>query len=284
MLGKRSLPAACRRVDRRGRSLAFTLIELLVVIAIIAILAAILFPVFAKAREKARTTSCTSNVRQIGLAVQMYVQDYDETFPGSLRSAGPNVVTNPLQYEFFVDIWDQLAPYMKSTQLFRCPSDIYSPNYNYIWLPSQGIDPTKAAIDPATGLSGKPALPASYGYYFKMYTTPTSPWGNCPNEKTQPNALAAAEWPAQLAVVGCEGGSVKHSEDPQHRAPWLGVFQYVGGINVAMADGHAKLVLMNGFNDTCNGGAGPHSGPSYTPDWQAALNWTVGGVGGKDLK
>ncbi len=63
--------------QRRG----FTLIELLVVIAIIAILAAILFPVFAQAREKARQTTCTSNLKQIGTAFMMYVQDYDETYP-----------------------------------------------------------------------------------------------------------------------------------------------------------------------------------------------------------
>ncbi len=60
---------------------AFTLIELLVVIAIIAILAAILFPVFAQAREKARQTTCLSNLKQINLGVQQYVQDYDESFP-----------------------------------------------------------------------------------------------------------------------------------------------------------------------------------------------------------
>jgi len=69
------------RHDGRTINRAFTLIELLVVIAIIAILAAILFPVFAQAREKARQTSCLSNMKQIGLAAMQYVQDYDETYP-----------------------------------------------------------------------------------------------------------------------------------------------------------------------------------------------------------
>ncbi|MBZ0172326.1 MAG: DUF1559 domain-containing protein, partial [Phycisphaerales bacterium] len=68
-------------MPRRSRRLAFTLIELLVVIAIIAILAAILFPVFARAREKARQSSCASNLKQLALGLMQYAQDYDETYP-----------------------------------------------------------------------------------------------------------------------------------------------------------------------------------------------------------
>ena len=73
----------------RRRPRAFTLIELLVVIAIIAILAAILFPVFAQAREKARSISCASNLKQVALSLQMYQNDYDETFPGSFALPAP---------------------------------------------------------------------------------------------------------------------------------------------------------------------------------------------------
>ena len=73
-----------------SRKRAFTLIELLVVIAIIAILAAILFPVFARAREQARKTTCLSNLKEIGTASLMYVQDYDETFPWLMQDGRNN--------------------------------------------------------------------------------------------------------------------------------------------------------------------------------------------------
>ena len=96
---------------------AFTLIELLVVIAIIAILAAILFPVFAQAHERARMSACISNMRQIGGAMMLYVQDYDEVFPMSaymnMASASPCVAT------FY---W-ALDPYVKNDQITRCPSE-----------------------------------------------------------------------------------------------------------------------------------------------------------------
>jgi prepilin-type N-terminal cleavage/methylation domain-containing protein/prepilin-type processing-associated H-X9-DG protein len=96
---------------------AFTLIELLVVIAIIAILAAILFPVFAQARDKARSIACLSNGRQIGIAFTMYATDYDGLLP---------LTTFPLPSNSWTD---QCQPYIKNRQIYRCPSDD-SANWN----------------------------------------------------------------------------------------------------------------------------------------------------------
>jgi prepilin-type N-terminal cleavage/methylation domain-containing protein len=96
---------------------AFTLIELLVVIAIIAILAAILFPVFAQAREAARKTSCTSNLRQAATAVLMYVQDYDETFPIALY-LGRNGAAPCVQ-----SFYSEVLPYQKNADVMLCPTN-----------------------------------------------------------------------------------------------------------------------------------------------------------------
>jgi len=118
---------------RRG----FTLIELLVVIAIIAILAAILFPVFARARAKARQASCLSNLKQIAIADAMYTQDYDERlaayfiFPGGTPDGA---------YYYYYD--EMLAPYMKNQELWDCPDDTgaqdrdYGPNYSDTGVPN----------------------------------------------------------------------------------------------------------------------------------------------------
>ncbi len=112
--------------NSKTRPQGFTLIELLVVIAIIAILAAILFPVFARARENARRASCQSNLKQIGLGIIQYAQDYDDHFPLQESNNGGN---NP-NY-FAADgtsmSWDLMTqPYLKSLQILVCPSDTRS--------------------------------------------------------------------------------------------------------------------------------------------------------------
>jgi prepilin-type N-terminal cleavage/methylation domain-containing protein/prepilin-type processing-associated H-X9-DG protein len=110
------------------RKNGFTLIELLVVIAIIAILAAILFPVFARARENARRTSCLSNLKQIGLGVMQYTQDYDELYPRTVQTNATPInipgLTN-LSFSSVGQVWSwyqMIHPYVKSTQVFLCPS------------------------------------------------------------------------------------------------------------------------------------------------------------------
>ncbi len=123
------------------RRRAFTLIELLVVIAIIAILAAILFPVFAKAREKARQSSCSSNLKQLGVALMQYVQDYDEKLVDHCGQTSANC--------WAVSIY----PYVKNAQLWGCPSASGLGTFG-LWR-DYANGPTHAFV---------PALPRSYGW------------------------------------------------------------------------------------------------------------------------
>lgn len=105
-----------KKLEMKRAQGGFTLIELLVVIAIISILAAILFPVFARARENARRASCMSNLKQIGLGVMMYTQDYDERLPSAYSGkSSPYTIA---------DMWmGELGPYIKNPQLLFCQSD-----------------------------------------------------------------------------------------------------------------------------------------------------------------
>ncbi|HEX8236278.1 MAG TPA: DUF1559 domain-containing protein [Abditibacteriaceae bacterium] len=125
------------RWSRRG----FTLIELLVVIAIIAILAAMLFPVFARARENARRTSCASNLKQLGLGLLQYTQDYDEQYPlrrfAPFGTTGAYSSSDAVLFDFDNNSWRTVVqPYIKSNQLFVCPSNpdnakkSYDPEFN----------------------------------------------------------------------------------------------------------------------------------------------------------
>ncbi len=142
--GDHAVPSAGVQPLRRHRRPGFTLIELLVVIAIIAILAAILFPVFAQAREQARAAGCASNMRQLAMGVQMYVQDADETLPMVTNYAAP--LNAPDR------VWmGSVAPYVKNTGILICPSAVNArPALDWngrSWLPigynsTTGYDPT----------------------------------------------------------------------------------------------------------------------------------------------
>jgi len=107
------------KILRKREKSGFTLIELLVVIAIIAILAAILFPVFSRAREQARKTACLSNLKQIGTALQMYCQDWDETYPfvGCFGCGSGEDMNNP-----FCSVQAKIYPYVKNVDVYDCPS------------------------------------------------------------------------------------------------------------------------------------------------------------------
>ena len=187
----------------------FTLIELLVVIAIIAILAAILFPVFARAREKARQTSCLNNVKQMVLGTCMYVQDYDETFPFA-DMYWPAAALRPWQgssgtYVYWCDL---IYPYVMNKQVFYCPSNMED------WI----------------GYSWNVAL----GYV-----------GNHPT-RTGPTydgvKLATVRYPAETVLIA------DHHETYVGERLWASLarnplyYQTIhnGGWNIGFVDGHAK--------------------------------------------
>jgi prepilin-type N-terminal cleavage/methylation domain-containing protein/prepilin-type processing-associated H-X9-DG protein len=223
----------------RPRPQGFTLIELLVVIAIIAILASILFPVFARAREQARKSSCNSNVRQITMALLMYAQDYDETFclfsqgngyQGSLGYGGGD---GPR--------WaDMIMPYVKNSQILNCSSgqqrmaivsggsyfDITTYSYGYV-SPSSGAADYGVASrslaeipDPCTTIvivdDGRGETSGDNEFFGRVIPAPTDDLAS----------LASR-------VDGTRHTGAKADEPAGH------------ALNAAYVDGHAKFVRLS---------------------------------------
>jgi prepilin-type N-terminal cleavage/methylation domain-containing protein/prepilin-type processing-associated H-X9-DG protein len=234
----------------------FTLIELLVVIAIIAILAAILFPVFAQAREQARKTSCLSNMKQIGTATMLYVQDYDETYPMNLYMGfepGPCVYT----------AWTAIIPYSKNTQLYACPSNPTALDF----------PPAMATISMPPPCTSTPRLKyISYMPNFALmdWGEPSNIFG--PNNGRPVKSLAIVEYPAETAAWSDSSPSLPDAYFGMMDEPIQPRHHNV--LNVAFADGHAKNMKAKPWLDA----NGNHLG-GYQPDGRAIKYYKVTDAG-----
>lgn len=265
------------------RTIGFTLIELLVVIAIIAILAAILFPVFATAREKARQSSCASNLKQIVLADIQYSQDYDEM----AIPARVGVTATPVLWNWCSSIY----PYVKSTNVFTCPSQSLSGSvldYTYNWEIAADFGVTG---NPPRNISTIPFPASTVIFADAMGGNASSSGANAVTSivnatdkclifapAPQTRVVSANQWETGRVLTGgatntgvfvCDANvaSIRHS----------------GGANYAMVDGHVKWFMatigqygfQNGLNVTLNctvpwgynQNVGPQSnGLNYYPD------------------
>ncbi len=219
----------------------FTLIELLVVIAIIAILAAILFPVFAQAREDARRTVCLSNVKQVGLAMAMYVQDYDEQTPTILGPRGSNT-------SYQIDWYVQLYPYVKNMQMFFCP------DRTEYTLDNQG-DTCNDSFDYATGTRfNTEDRCIGYGYNWGITSNTSSGlvYGRTNTSQWRVNAgkpLAALNSPSEMFAFGDTGDSPRYTICVNYNIQYYAIgapLRHGGRFNMAFVDGHAKSVLFRG--------------------------------------
>jgi prepilin-type N-terminal cleavage/methylation domain-containing protein/prepilin-type processing-associated H-X9-DG protein len=239
-----------------GRSRAFTLIELLVVIAIIAILAAILFPVFAQAREKARQASCMSNLKQVGMALMQYAQDYDEGHPGVWFGPVNRMPwSQPTDGVTFYKWMDAVYPYVKNEQVFNCASD--GVNKKYIYMNR----------DKSNGY-GSYAMSQAYFRVGDPYTGPASDYNQFVSAGV-PFVMRLSMVGAPASTVWVVDGGVRGIKNPDWKSyefwwydaleinrafptPAAGpprffqniVERHSGMVNVIYCDGHAKATKL----------------------------------------
>ena len=221
----------------------FTLIELLVVIAIIAILAAILFPVFARAREKARQSSCQSNMKQLGIAFAMYLSDYDNTTP-DCRYTTPTAnlldPNNPTPVTVWFSHAEVMMPYIKNWQVLQCPSQQVIIRY-------AGAAPNNIRV-------------YSYGRQLGYFN-------NSPGHNSQPWRI-----PESLIPLPAETVNMQESDSCNRPGPRLILWP---GSNVAVpwaADGYAPSMRHNdGSNFLFYDGHVKWS----KPDGMPAKNWSI---------
>jgi len=236
-------------MTRRG----FTLIELLVVIAIIAILAAILFPVFARAREKARQTSCLSNLKQLVLGVHMYVQDYDEKFPTYFWGEGANGIPNSCTW------WGGIYPYVKNLQLYECPSSGLTGHHTHgVWINFNPDFPSNCTINygysEIVGGQGTGLKLARLHYPAEtlILADCTSTWiGGYWSSSDRPH-LRRVAFAGGGAPCGCPPNLTMNPDWTLHN----------DGSNCALADGHVKWYQWNNCRSSSGGG------PMRYYDWE----------------
>ena len=215
---------------------AFTLIELLVVIAIIAILAAILFPVFAQARDKARQTACLSNQKQVGTALMMYVQDYDETLPSAPYNL---LITDPDALAGWSwSLWvPKIQPYVKNYNVFACPN---GPRSGYLRGPAGSQVPVHLAyneyvLNAGYGFSTLASLSSATNGIADIAVVSESVVPGIFQDWSDGRVISSKPQPFDLYRLYCANGvgttdaacKGRHSDR---------------GINIIFGDGHAKFV------------------------------------------
>ncbi|MDX1934517.1 MAG: DUF1559 domain-containing protein [Capsulimonadales bacterium] len=274
MSDRLSLPVPRRRAVRTHARIAlrrasgFTLIELLVVIAIIAILAAILFPVFAQAREKARQTSCLSNMKQVGISILMYAADYDDRFPFTFGYRASTGEWTWLDYIAVPPDWragssaayiarQQLAfpnsthPYTKSWDILTCPS---SPSLS---LARYGLDYTnapKAPVAVSYVMNGSLhtlsevaiAYPSQLGLLWEGNgkAAPLGLTSNAPTIRCNvPNAACAWTRAADCSP-NRNGETMSHPNNLNGLKTWGSVWVHQKVMNMCLTDGHVRAYKL----------------------------------------